>query len=83
MNQLISGTLAAGYAVVALFFLRYWATSRDRLFLMFAGAFGLLSVQRVAISLTESWMEDQSTLYLIRLVAFLLILAAIIDKNRR
>jgi hypothetical protein len=83
MNQLISGMLVAGYAVIALFFLRFWTSSRDRLFIMFASAFTLLSVQRAAISISEAWMEDQSALYLIRLLAFLLILAAIVDKNRR
>jgi hypothetical protein len=83
MNQLISGMLAGGYAVVALFFLRFWRNSHDRLFVMFAAAFTLLSIQRVAISITEAWMEDQSALYLIRLFAFVLIIAAIVDKNRR
>ena len=83
MINLIYGTLFAGYGVVALFFLRFWATSRDRLFAMFAAAFGILAIQRVALAVTYSFVEDQSLLYLLRLFAFLIIIAAIVDKNRR
>ena len=79
---LIAGALAAGYAVAGLFFLRFWSRTRDRLFLMFAVAFWLLSVQRIATVVTASWLEDSTSLYVLRLVAFLIILVAIIDKNR-
>jgi hypothetical protein len=83
MINLISGALFAGYSVAALFFLRFWVTSRDRLFAMFAAAFGILAVQRIALALTRTVVEDQSTLYLLRLLAFIIILVAIVDKNRR
>lgn len=83
MNGLIAGTLLAGYAMVALFFLRFWATSRDRLFALFALAFGVLAVQRLALALTNETMEDQTVFYLLRLAAFIIIVIAIIDKNRR
>ena len=82
MNGLIAGTLLAGYAMVALFFLRFWATSRDRLFALFALAFGVLAVQRLALALTNETMEDQTVFYLLRLAAFIIIVIAIIDKNR-
>ena len=83
MNGLIAGTLLAGYAMVALFFLRFWATSRDRLFALFALAFGVLAVQHLALALTNETMEDQTVFYLLRLAAFIIIVIAIIDKNRR
>ena len=73
----------AGYLVIALFFLRFWATSRDRLFLLFAGSFGVLAVQRLALSLTSESMEDQTLFYLLRLAAFVVIIIAVVDKNRR
>ena len=79
---LISGMLAAGYFTVSLFFLRYWRDTRDRLFVFFAAAFGLLGVQRIASIITMEWTENRLWLYGIRLAAFLLILYAIIDKNR-
>lgn len=80
---LIAGALAAGYAVAGLFFLRFWSRTGDRLFAMFAAAFWLLAVQRVATIVTFSWLEDSTWLYSLRLVAFVLILVAIIDKNRK
>jgi hypothetical protein len=83
VNGLVSGALAMGYVVVALFFLRFWASSRDRLFALFSFAFGLLAVQRLAITLTRGAMEDQTVFYLLRLAAFVVIIVAIVDKNRR
>ena len=83
MAALVSGMLVAGYLVAALFFLRFWTQSRDRLFALFAAAFGLLAVQRIALSITGAPMEDQTIFYLLRLLAFGVIVFAIIDKNRR
>ena len=79
MTLFISGVLVAGYAIAGLFFLRFWRQTRDRLFLWFAAAFWLLAAQRgalAALGLEATW------LYWVRLLAFLLILAAVIDKNR-
>lgn len=78
----LGGVLVAGYLVAALFFLRFWRDSRDRLFAIFAAAFVLLALQRLLLALELSLMEDAVWSYLIRLLAFLLILFAIIDKNR-
>jgi len=79
---LIAGALAAGYAVAALFFTKFWSRTRERLFAMFAVAFWLLAIQRIATVLFDRWLEDSTWLYTLRLAAFLLILIAIIDKNR-
>jgi hypothetical protein len=78
----ISGAIGMGYAVAGLFFLRFWRETRDRLFLIFAGAFWLLGLQRLALAFSRNMVEDDTGLYLVRLFAFLLILAAIVDKNR-
>lgn len=83
MNGIVSGALIACYLMVVLFFLRFWVTSRDRLFALFALAFGVLAVQRMALSLSHASMEDQTVYYVLRLVAYLIIVAAIVDKNRR
>jgi hypothetical protein len=80
--QLIAGAIVMGYAVAGLFFMRFWRQTRDRLFLIFAVSFWLLGIQRLALALTSEPVEAQTGLYLLRLLAFLLILAAIIDKNR-
>jgi amino acid transporter len=82
VSQLISGAILMGYLVAGLFFLRFWRDTRDRLFLIFAVAFVILGAQRLALALAREMLETQTGLYLIRLFAFLLILGAIVDKNR-
>jgi hypothetical protein len=79
----LSGMLSMGYLVAAVFFLRFWSRSRDRLFLYFAGAFALLSVQRISLVVATDWLEDTAWIFLIRLAAFVLILFAIVSKNRK
>ena len=82
VTALAAGALTAGYAVIALFFARFWRDTRDRLFGWFAAAFVLLAVQRVSLSLYSTDARFTSLFYALRLLAFLLILYAIIDKNR-
>lgn len=77
-----NGALAAADGVIALFFVKFWRRSGDRLFALFAVAFGLLTVQRVALGLMREWGEGSPLIYGLRLLAFLLILAGITDKNR-
>ena len=81
--DLMSGALVAADAVAGLFFLRFWAASRDRLFAMFAAAFWILGLQRLLLALTRTIVEDQVLLYSLRLLAFVIIIVAIVDKNRR
>jgi hypothetical protein len=78
-----SGAITMGYAVAGLYFFRFWRETRDRLFLTFGIAFWLLGVQRFALVLSREMVEDYTGLYLVRLFAFMLILGAIVDKNRR
>jgi peptidoglycan/LPS O-acetylase OafA/YrhL len=82
MNLFISGVLVSGYFVAGLFFLRFWKQSRDRLFALFALAFWLLAIQRGALAALEHGSPDSTWLYALRLLAFLLILGAVVDKNR-
>lgn len=83
MNDLVSGILIAVYAVIALFFLRFWSAGRDRLFALLALAFVVLAAQRLALAVTNATMEDQTVFYVLRLAAFVIIVVAIVDKNRR
>ena len=82
LKNLLQGAYAMGGLIVTVFFLRYWRASRDRLFALFALAFGVLSVNAVAFSLLRARDEETHFLYVVRLVAFLIILYAIWDKNR-
>lgn len=81
-NQLISGALLFGYLTAAAFFFRFWVRTRDRLFMLFASAFVVLAGQRSLLAAADEATENLTHLYVLRLVAFLLILYAIIDKNR-
>ena len=80
--SVISGSVVLGYGVCALFFLRFWRSTGDRLFGVFSAAFWLLAVQRLALAVLLPLEEWRTGLYVVRLLAFLLILAAIVDKNR-
>ena len=77
----LSGAVTMGFAVAAIFFLRFWRDTRDGLFLSFALAFLLLGLVQALLALGNVPVEERSWIYLIRLVAFLIILAAIVRKN--
>jgi hypothetical protein len=80
VNSLLAGAIVFAAWLVALFFLTYWKKTRDRLFAFFAAAFFLLGIERLCLAF---WAEHgESYFYLIRLAAFLMIIYAIIDKNR-
>lgn len=80
---ILSGAVAMGYAAIGLFFLRFWLDTRDRLFATFAIAFFVLSASRILLSILQDLGEEQILAYAIRLAAFLVFLAAIVDKNLR
>lgn len=82
-HDFLMGAVAMGLSTASLFLLRYWKETRDRLFAFFALAFLVLSANRLLLVLLREQQEHSVWPYLIRLVAFLLILAAIIDKNLR
>jgi len=44
--EFAAGFLAAAFLVGALFFLRFWRSTNDALFMAFALAFGLLALQQ-------------------------------------
>lgn len=77
------GATAMGYAIAALFFLRFWTRTGDRLFLVFAIAFLLLVFNAVLVVVGNVPREDRAPLYLLRLAAFALIIWAIVQKSRR
>ncbi len=79
---LLDGGILVGYLVISLFFLRFWIRAKDRLFLCFAGAFLLLAINRLMTALLQVPDDTRHFLYVVRLAAFLLIIWAIVDKNR-
>ncbi|GEP45090.1 DUF5985 family protein [Brevifollis gellanilyticus] len=81
MDSFLQGAISTAFIIAGIFFLRYWKQTRDRLFLLFALAFGILGLNRGLLVAFSQAHEDDSYLYLIRLFAFLIIIAAIVDKN--
>lgn len=83
LYDFLNGAVVLGFAVCSLFFLRFWYRTRDELFVTFALAFALLGIGPAILVLGDIPTEERGSVYLIRLVAFLLILVAIYRKNRR
>lgn len=83
MNQFMMGAIVTLSFVAALFFLRFWRDTGDRLFGIFSAAFLLLGLTRIGLALSRTQIEEHTHWYWVRLAAFVLILWAIIDKNRR
>jgi hypothetical protein len=81
--QFVHGVLFLGYAVIALFFLRYWRRSHDRLFMFFAFAFALMATHRLVLASLDVHNEVGTWVYWVRLLSYMLILYAIVDKNMR
>lgn len=82
MNNFLSGAIMVCYLATGLFFFRFWKQTRDRLLLMFSSAFCLLGINQIGFLFAEEGSAGRSYIYLIRLTAFILILIAVIDKNR-
>lgn len=80
--EVMSGALMICCLVAGLFFLKFWRKTNDRLFKLFAFSFFLLSFERLVLGYLGSKNEPSSLVYLIRLVAFILIIFAIINKNK-
>jgi len=79
----VAGAITAGFAIAGLFFLRFWIVTRDSLFAAFAAAFWLMGLNQVANITARTAQAENSAAYLFRLAAFLLIILAILNKNRR
>jgi hypothetical protein len=82
MNLMLLGAIAISCFIASLFFLRFWKTTRDRFFLFFAIAFFIDGCSRLMLGLIDYSSEHEPLFYLIRLLSFVVILFAIIDKNR-
>ena len=83
MKYYVWGVLAMSTLVAAMLFLHYRRSTRDRLFLFFSAAFALMAVQWTASALAGTDEADHPYLLLLRLGAFLSIIAGVMDKNRR
>lgn len=78
----LSGILTLGYVLTGTFFLKFWRDTRERLFGFFAASFFMLATQRILLTLRGEWGEQETWIYVLRLLAFLVLVFGIVEKNR-
>ena len=76
------GVIATASLTAAAFFLKFWRQTSDFLFLAFSAAFTIEGINRMSVLFLENPSEGSPSTYAVRFIAFLLIVAAIIHKNR-
>jgi hypothetical protein len=79
----LAGALTLGYIVAGIFFLRFWRNTTDRLFVAFGVAFFLLALNQIIATYLEAGDERTVYAYGLRVLGFILILWAVIEKNIR
>ena len=77
----LGGAIVFGYVLIGLFFLKFWRRTRDAFFGYFAFAFFTLAVGRVIEAITRTNETTTPYVYIFRLLAFLIIIFAIMHKN--
>jgi hypothetical protein len=82
MHEFLLGGIAIASLVAGLYFFRFWRHTHDRFFVFFALSFWIEAVNRFAMLALATTNEDAPLHYLVRLLAYGLIIAAIVDKNR-
>lgn len=80
-NTFMHGALAMASFFAVVLFLRFWKSTADRLFLIFAIAFSVLALDWIALGLLAPSVGHYA--FVVRLVAFVAIIVGIVDKNRR
>jgi len=81
VHGFLLGVIAASSLTAGIFFLKFWKRTHDSLFLSFGIAFIIEGLNRIAILFAQRPNEGSPIIYIVRLCAFLLILAAILKKN--
>jgi hypothetical protein len=77
----VYGMITMGYMVAGLVFFKFWTRIRDPLFFIFALAFWILAASQTLRVIFDFPREEQGWVYILRLLAFTLIIIAIIQKN--
>lgn len=82
INGFLLGVIVTSSLTAAAFFLKFWKQTGDKLFLGFGAAFAIEGINRLAFLFLETPNEGDPVIYMVRLFSYLLILVAIINKNR-
>lgn len=81
IESFLLGAIAALSLTAGVFFLKFWRETRDSFFLSFAASFIIEGLNWTSVLMLPRPNEGSPRIYLVRLLAFLLILAAIVRKN--
>ena len=83
VEDFLLGVIVVTSLVAGLFFLKFWRRTHHPLFLAFAAAFTIEGLNRIGFLFLDHSNEGHPAIYVVRFLAFLLILSAILWKNRR
>ncbi len=82
MYNFLSGAIMLACLVASAFFWRFYRRTSDRLFGWFSVCFLLLACERVLLAVFQAPETTSPLIYVPRLVAFAVIIVAVVDKNR-
>lgn len=82
MKEFLLGGILMGDLIAGLFFWRYWKVTGDRFFLFFAWSFAVQALSRGMLALHVVDAETEPLIYVVRLLAYSILLLGIVDKNR-
>jgi hypothetical protein len=81
LTAFLAGMVTMGFLTAGAFFIRVWRRSREGRFLAFAAGFWLLAAnQAISVLLAGVTESGRTSSYVIRLGAFLLIVAAVLRR---
>ena len=81
IEPFLLGVIATSSLTAGVFFLKFWRKTHDSLFFAFGLAFVIEGLNRCAFLFLAKPNEGSPYIYVVRLLAFLLILGAILRKN--
>ena len=81
-EEFLLGVIVTASLAASAFFLKFWRQTHDKLFLGFGAAFAIEGINRLAFLFLDQPNEGNPVIYSVRLFSYLLILAAIVNKNR-
>lgn len=80
ISPVLSGAIMMGFFIIGLFFTRFWKQTSDLFFLVFSISFYLMGIERLMLAICYD-SESRPLLYILRLLAFVMIIIAVIYKN--
>ena len=80
-KSFLLGVIAMAALTSGLFFLKFWRRTRDPLFLAFAVSFFIDAGNRTVVLNLPNPSEASPWTYIVRLLSFAIILAAVVQKN--